>query len=226
MITPAKLFGLEQSHLLSTKDGHLLLEQTLIDFELLHQQGKAYGLDITIASSFRSFERQLTIWNNKFHGQRPTFDKSGQQLDMSKLDDWQKVQAILQYSAMPGTSRHHWGTDLDVYDKAAISKDYKLQLEPHEYEKEGPFSAMTSWLSANMKAFNFYRPYVQDLGGVAPELWHLSHRPEALAYSNLFASNAPSLLTILEQHEIAGFKAISQNLDYILNNYVYSVPDK
>lgn len=224
MITPAKLFGLEDEHLVTAQSGHLLHEQTMHALEIMQQAAHEQGFNIAIASSFRSFDRQLLIWNNKFNGLRPVFNRQGEQLNMDELDDWHKVQSILLYSALPGTSRHHWGTDIDIYDNAAVNTDYKLQLEPHEYENGGPFAALTNWLSDNMAEFGFYRPYLEDLGGVAPELWHLSHTSSAAQYANAFKQHETELLALFAKQGIAGLEAIEQNLDYILTNYVYSVP--
>lgn len=223
-LTSDQVFGLTDSHLVSAQDGYLLHEQTLRDFESLRMQAKADGLEISIASSFRNFERQLMIWNNKFSGERPVFDSDGQKILMAELDDWQKVKAILLYSAMPGASRHHWGSDLDVYDKAAINSDYQLQLEPYEYEAGGPFNPLTEWLTENMSSHGFYRPYAANLGGVAQELWHISHKQTATEFTTYFKSSPQTLLTVLDKHQIAGFSAIKTHFDYILDKYVYSVP--
>lgn len=225
MIDPQQVFGLKDSHLAKTADGFLLHESAMADFQAMQTSAKANGIQIAIASSFRSFERQLLIWNNKFNGLRPVFDKTGKQLDMNELDEWQKVQAILLYSAIPGTSRHHWGTDVDIYDAAAVNSDYRLKLEPQEYEAGGPFHNVTNWLSSHMSKFHFYRPYAEDLGGVAPELWHLSHKITASDYAKTFAQSEQTLLDILSEQQIAGFSAIEQHFDYILDKYVYSVPN-
>ncbi|MEM8562953.1 MAG: M15 family metallopeptidase, partial [Pseudomonadota bacterium] len=101
---------------------------------------------------------------------------------IEKLSPAAKVRAILRYSALPGSSRHHWGTDLDVYDAAAIEPGYRLQLSPQEVETGGVFDAMHCWLDECMAtgaSFGFYRPYHIDRGGVAPERWHLSYAPIA-----------------------------------------------
>ncbi|MFV0278041.1 MAG: M15 family metallopeptidase, partial [Parahaliea sp.] len=83
----------------------------------------------------------------------------------------------------PGTSRHHWGTDLDVFDAAAVSRDYALQLTPAEAAPGGPFHALHGWLDTRMAAgasHGFYRPYDRERGGVAPERWHRSYAPLSL----------------------------------------------
>jgi LAS superfamily LD-carboxypeptidase LdcB len=92
---------------------------------------------------------------------------------------------MLRWSALPGTSRHHWGTDVDVYDAAAMDSGYQLQLVPGECHGGGRFSALHRWLDEVTRrgdSFGFYRPFDIDRGGVAPEPWHLSYAPEAAMF--------------------------------------------
>src|SRR5262245_23092486 len=104
------------------------------------------GIDLAIASSFRDFERQLGIWNAKFRGEKPLFDRQGRPLETAKLDERARVDAILLWSALPGASRHHWGTDFDVFDRSAIEPGYRVQLTVQEFTGDGPFVALNDWL--------------------------------------------------------------------------------
>jgi LAS superfamily LD-carboxypeptidase LdcB len=133
------------------------------------------GIDLTPVSGFRDFARQCRIWNGKYRGERPLLDRRGEPLAAASLAPAARVDAILVWSALPGASRHHWGTDLDVIDAAALPPGYQAQLVPAEYAPGGPFARLDGWLSAHAAAFGFYRPYAQDRGGVLPEPWHLSH---------------------------------------------------
>jgi LAS superfamily LD-carboxypeptidase LdcB len=122
----------------------------------------------------------LTIWNGKASGARPVHDDGGRTVEMAALSPVEQLYAILRYSAIPGTSRHHWGTDLDIYDTAAVTPDYPLQLSPQEVAAGGVFDPLHCWLDeliATGKSRGFYRPYARDRGGVAPERWHLSYAP-------------------------------------------------
>ena len=78
------------------------------------------------------------------------------------------------YSALPGASRHHFGTDLDIYDTRPIDDDYQLQLTPDEYSTMAHLLSLR-WLEHNLEKYGFYRPYQEYKGGVAPEPWHISH---------------------------------------------------
>ena len=85
--------------------------------------------------------------------------------------------AILLWSALPGASRHHWGTEIDVIDRAALRPGQHAQLIPAEYCAEGVFGGLDRWLTEHAGAFGFFRPYDRDRGGVQPEPWHLSFAP-------------------------------------------------
>ena len=107
----------------------------------LQRSARKAGFDLKICSAFRSFDRQLLIWNGKISGMRPVMDSFGKPINIQNLSPWQKIQAILRWSALPGASRHHWGTDFDVWDSSAVAGDYQLQLQASEYTGDGPFAA-------------------------------------------------------------------------------------
>lgn len=138
------------------------------------------GIDLVVASGFRDFDRQLAIWNAKMRGERPVLDRHGDPVDTLSLDLDARIDAVLLWSALPGASRHHWGTDLDVIDAAGMPPGYRPQLVALEYGPEGPFGALSHWLTANLQRFGFFRPYARDRGGVQPEPWHLSYAPVAM----------------------------------------------
>ncbi len=143
------------------------------------------GFDLAIISGYRDYQRQLRIWNEKASGLRPLLDASGALLAVSELSEWETVQAILRWSALPGASRHHWGTDIDVYDRAALAVGESVQLVPAEVADDGPFGPLHQWLDACMGSAtgcDFFRPYGEDRGGIAPERWHLSYAPLAAYY--------------------------------------------
>jgi len=137
------------------------------------------GFDFAVASGFRSFDAQVKIWNEKATGQRPVLDNSGQPLNVQNMQPRDVIYAILRWSALPGASRHHWGTDIDVFDRKALTPDYKVQLIPSEYEEGGIFSRFSMWLGDSINDFGFFRPYQTDKGGIAPEPWHISYAPVA-----------------------------------------------
>ncbi len=154
----------------------------LVHRAVAHNLGRLFDsaakdvIEFSITSSFRSYDDQVKIWNNKAQGLRPVLNSDSIPLDLTSMSKDEILFAILRWSAMPGASRHHWGTDLDVFDQKKISSNYKVQLIPSEYEENGPFYNAHLWLLENMKDFGFYRPYSKDTGGIAPEPWHLSYQ--------------------------------------------------
>lgn len=178
----AQLTGRDDSHITYADGGVGLTDETWRAFTTLRKAGVEQGFDLRIASGFRSFARQLAIWNGKASGIRPVHDDLGEPVAILDLPDTEKIHAILRYSALPGASRHHWGSDLDVFDAAAMPADYRLQLVPGEVTEAGIFGPLHAWLDAQIEeglAAQFYRPYASDRGGVAVERWHLSYRPLA-----------------------------------------------
>jgi len=182
-LNPRQLTGQDESHLVQVPDGHRLQAEVAAAFVRLQADARAAGFELAIASGHRGFDRQLAIWNGKAGGERPVYDDHDRVVSLAELPATARLHAILRYSAIPGTSRHHWGTDLDVYDAAAVGPDYTVQLSQREVSAGGPFAPLHDWLDARMAAGEsqgFYRPYGEDRGGVAPERWHLSYAPLAL----------------------------------------------
>lgn len=146
----------------------------------LVQEAERDGIFLRVCSAFRGFDRQVQIWNAKASGRRPLLDSEGRALVFENLQPAQVIEAILRWSALPGLSRHHWGTDIDVYDAAAVPEDYEVQLTP--LESQTHFARLHAWLDRNMNRHGFFRPYAVDLGGIAPEAWHLSYAPLSQEY--------------------------------------------
>mgnify|MGYP003382165961 CR=1 FL=1 len=191
-LSPKQLTGRQETHLVDLAAGQRLQAAAASAFLALQADARSAGFELVIASSFRSFGRQLAIWNGKASGSRNVYDDAGCEVAMAALPPVDQLRAILRYSAIPGTSRHHWGTDLDVYDAAAVSADYKLQLAPQEVAVGGVFDPLHCWLDQRMEAgesHGFYRPYAQDRGGIAPERWHLSYAPLAVPCAQLLTES-------------------------------------
>jgi LAS superfamily LD-carboxypeptidase LdcB len=181
----------------------------------------ADGVDLTAFSGFRDFDRQLAIWNGKFRGERPMQDRAGLPVDPLRLSPAERVKAILWWSALPGTSRHHWGTDLDVMDAGALPPGYRLQVIPAEYAHGGPFERLTTWLDEHMHAFGFFRPYATDRGGVQPEPWHLSYAPLAVRAQQ--ALTLDGMRAVIAESQIEGRDEVMASLAETFAQYVLNV---
>jgi LAS superfamily LD-carboxypeptidase LdcB len=201
--------------------GCLLHYEVVASFFAMRDAAASAGIDLIARSSFRDFDTQLSIWNRKWQGERPILDRQGRALDRAALADADVVDAILHWSAVPGGSRHHWGTDIDVVDAAAVPLGYAVQLIPQEYAADGIFNRLTEWLDANMRSFGFFRPYRTDRGGVSPEPWHLSYAPVALpALEELSLS---MLRQVLEASAIAGKPYVLARLPEIYTRFLLAI---
>jgi LAS superfamily LD-carboxypeptidase LdcB len=217
-----QLTGRARDHLTELSDPRCTLhKQVVAPFLAMRAAAAADGIDLVAFSSFRDFDRQLAIWNGKFRGERPMQDRAGRALEAATLTPRERAAAILWWSALPGASRHHWGTDFDVMDLAGLPPGYRIQVIPAEYRAGGPFERLTTWLDAHMHAFGFFRPYDTDRGGVAPEPWHLSYAPVAqLAQREL---SVERLREVLLAADIDGKEEVLAALPGTFRRYVVDV---
>ncbi len=176
-----ELTGRTRTHIVELDAARCALHyEAVAAFLAMKDAAALAGIELFACSSFRDFERQQRIWNQKWQGERVLLDREGRALDAHQLSDAERMEAILRWSAIPGGSRHHWGSDVDVADLKVMPSGYEVQLTPEEYAADGIFSRLSAWLDDNMSTYGFFRPYRNDRGGVAPEPWHLSYAPVAL----------------------------------------------
>lgn len=142
----------------------------------LKSHAQKAGFSLGLASGYRSYERQLLIWNNKASGRRPVLDSNENPVDIDAISSTELMFLMLRWSALPGASRHHWGTEIDVIDLSRLSEGQSYDLTIEETADGAIFSEMHQWLNEQLQNKNseFYRPYSKDMGGVSPEPWHLS----------------------------------------------------
>lgn len=148
-------------------------------FLAMRREALRAGIDLRPVSAFRDFRRQLSIWNAKFAAEKPVYDAAGTVLDVLRLSSAERVEAILRWSAIPGASRHHWGSDFDLIDANAIAPGYSVQLCAAEFSADGPFGRLSDWLDMHAARFGFFCPYRGVLSGVQAEPWHYSFAPVA-----------------------------------------------
>jgi LAS superfamily LD-carboxypeptidase LdcB len=179
-VNAGELTGRVPTHIAQVPDPKCALHsQVIAPFLSMRRAAGADGFDLVPVSGFRDFSRQLAIWNGKFAGERPVLDASGRHVDVRDLAPRERIDAILLWSALPGASRHHWGTDVDVIDARATPPSYEPQLNSEEFSPGGPYAALAEWLEAHAARFGFFRPYRGVLSGVRPEPWHFSFAPIA-----------------------------------------------
>ena len=133
------------------------------------------GIFLEIVSGYRSYERQKSIWNRKY--------KSNELVGLSPQKN---IKKIIEYSTLPGTSRHHWGTDVDIIDGSQIREGDVLVEE--KFHDQGPYVKLKKWMDQHAEKFGFYLPYTQNpkRKGFYYEPWHYSYAPLAIPMLNSY----------------------------------------
>ena len=123
---------------------------------------------------------------------------------------------ILQTSAPPGMSRHHWGTDVDLFDAR--------QSATH-WSSTGQFAPVYAWLQEHAMDFGFFQPYQGSRDASAnisiEERWHWSYYPVAHALLE-FARRYPTAINRKLARTWGGEPALS-TLPSIWHEYVFNI---
>jgi LAS superfamily LD-carboxypeptidase LdcB len=221
-VNDAELTGRSRTHIAAITTPQCLLHaQVAAPFLNLRRAAQAEGIDLVPVSSFRDFDRQLSIWNGKFTGERPLYDAAGTQLDAADLSPAERVEAILLWSALPGASRHHWGTDLDLIDGNAPAAELADKLTREAFASGGPFENLERWLQAHAPRFGFFRPFQGIRSGVQPEPWHVSFAPVAERARGTLSVKI--LQAAIEAAPLLGKAVVLSRLDELHARYVATI---
>ena len=217
-----EITGQTKDHLIwSEEDKTYIHKEVFPKLQLLKKVGRSKGIDLAILSGFRSFETQKGIIEKKINGTRPILDDLGKTKDPKDLTPSELLESILRWSALPGFSRHHWGTDFDIYDKKALPPGYQIQLIPEEYQEKGPFYELNDWINeitSNDEKSDFFLPYKKDLGGVAKEPWHISFSKLTPQYENSLTYNF--FINFVETKEIPLKNVILDRTQEIYSRFI------
>jgi LAS superfamily LD-carboxypeptidase LdcB len=155
----------------ANREGIYLLSEVYEAFKTMQDAAKRDGVRLIIMSGFRNFEHQKRIWNNKWNGSQLL---EGNIKATEIVNEVERITEILKYSAMPGTSRHHWGTDID------------LNSLSNSYFESGQGKKILTWLKENAADFGFYQPYTKfgesRNRGHMEENWHWTYLPISKKY--------------------------------------------
>ena len=157
-------------------------------YERMRQAAAKEGIDIKVVSAHRSYNRQREIWNAKY-----------KTLTLQGLPAKDVIQEIITYSTLPGTSRHHWGTDIDIIDNANPQSGDVLLAE--KFYGDGPSSALRSWMNQNAADYGFLEVYTDhpNRKGFAHEPWHYTYHYLSKAYLEILTNHAISEIAKDEQ---------------------------
>jgi len=198
----------------ATQANMYLHQKTLDAFSRMAAEAKKSGFDIYINSALRDFSSQKYIWESKFNGQRLV---EGKNLKKTIPDERLRALKILEYSSMPGTSRHHWGTDVDL----GFTRDVNHMLTNSAYEsKEG--LRFYNWMQTHAADFGFCQPYKDSPSkrnpgiryGYNEEKWHWSYMPLSSEYLREYLANASKFIPEGFAGSLAGEKLY---LDFVQN---------
>jgi LAS superfamily LD-carboxypeptidase LdcB len=196
-----------------TKDSDFVLVNSIYCTRPSYMQKEAYlkfvemcklaeksGISLKIISGTRNFKEQTGIWNRKWEKY------------IVKKDSIETMKTILTYSSMPSTSRHHWGTDVDINS-----------LE-NSYFESGKGLKEYNWLCENASKFGFCQVYTSKKNskrtGYEMEKWHWSYLPVA-------TKNLENFNKLITYSDIKGFKGsnLASKIKSI-ENYVNGIDNK
>jgi len=164
--TDSEILGLASPQLCGTY--FCLRNEPMEAYEEMRYEAKRSGVLLWCTSAHRDFYYQKNIWNAKYKA-----------LAKKGTNPNEALQNIMQYSALPGTSRHHWGTDIDIVD--AVGYQISNILDEQNFTPEGEYQYLQYWLNQNAHRFGFEEVYTADPNrtGFRPEPWHYSYAPIA-----------------------------------------------
>jgi len=197
------LIGMDDSRIVS--DTILLEKETYSAFIKMKDAAEKDGIIIKLVSGFRDFYRQQMIWNNKYKKFTNEFS----------LDGPTAIKEIIRFSTIPGTSRHHWGTEIDIIDKNFQNE--KDLLISKKYEEGGIFNSLKKWMDKNSKRFGFYIVYDDDSNrpGFEYEPWHYTYKPISDLYQREFLKL--NLKSIISKTKVEGKEFIN---DEFIKKYI------
>ena len=164
------------------REGLLMQRDAYERFKEMWTAASKDGIKLIIRSATRNFYRQKQIWEAKWTGKRLV--EEGENLAKTTPDSVERARKILLWSSMPGTSRHHWGTDIDL-------NDFNNSYFEHDRGKKE-----YDWLIEHAGDFGFCQVYSEKNQerpfGYNEEKWHWSYIPlakEYIEYAKLYLSD-------------------------------------
>lgn len=166
------------------REGRFLRRDVMDAFVKMFEAARTGGITLQIRSATRNFEAQKKIWEDKWFGRRILEDGTNAMKDIP--DEKTRALKILEYSSMPGTSRHHWGTDID------------LNAFTNDYFESGEGLKIYTWLQENARLYGFCQTYTsfdtQRPTGYQPEKWHWSYVPVSAGLTEWAGKNLDDVM--------------------------------
>ena len=171
-----------------------------VAFQEMKKEAAKDGITLEVVSAYRSFKKQKELFENKY-----------QQFISEGLSPIEAINKIIEYSTIPGTSRHHWGTDIDIID-ANFPRPESVLEEEHFYG-EGPYCKLKEWMNVHSEKFGFYEVYSNNPNrkGFKYEPWHFSYAP--VSKPMLQEYKKLDILKVFQEEKILGSEYF--NSDFI-----------
>ena len=175
-------------------------------FVRMAEDAASNGYVLKAVSAFRSFNDQKQIWENKWTGKTLV---GGKKLNVSTPDPNARALKILEFSSMPGTSRHHWGTDFDINNLN------------NSYFNTRDGKRIYDWLTSHAPQYGFCQVYsakgADRATGYEEEKWHWSYMPVASWYLKQYPID-------VGYERLTGFEGASAAKDIdVIKNYVQGI---
>ena len=194
------------------KEGMYLRKDAYNAFLQMYEHALRDSIQLQIRSATRNFYAQKRIWEGKWTGER--LIESGENLALTTPDSVERAKKILRYSSMPGSSRHHWGTDID------------LNNFENDWFASGEGLKMYNWLVEHAHEYGYCQPYTAGRPhGYFEERWHWSYTPvsarlTAYAKENLknelitgFLGSETAKDIDIVKHYVLGINEVCNNLE-------------
>lgn len=176
--------------------GKYALPEVMQNFWKLKDKAAQDGWHLILVSGYRSFKAQREIWNH--------FDDLYQKTD-KQLDEKGRVRAVMSLVSVPGLSRHHWGTDLDISENSL--RGQLVNIHPDTPTRVVEFY---NWMELHAPQFGFCKVYLGKRGAVRDEPWHWSYFPFSQTYQQQF-------MAIQDFHRILDIHV--HNVHYLMKNF-------
>lgn len=190
----------------TNKTNIYLHQETYSAFLRMYEAAKKDSISLRILSATRNFNSQKSIWEAKWNGQRKLSDGTNA---AEIADKSQRALRILEYSSMPSTSRHHWGTDID------------LNSLNNTFFEKGEGLKIYQWLTTHASEYGFCQTYSPKgpnrPTGYNEEKWHWSYLPLAKRYLKTAKDS-------LSDKDISGFEGaeVAPAIE-VVKNYILGI---
>ena len=175
--------------------GQSALPEVMQSFWKLRDKAAQDGWHLTLISGYRSFKHQMRIWNH--------YDFAYKKTD--SLDAKRRVRAVMSLVSVPGLSRHHWGTDLDISESGL--RGQLVNVHPDTPTRVVQFY---NWMEHNAPQFGFCKVYLGKRGAIRDEPWHWSYFPYSRIYTEQF-------MAITDFHKVMSDQV--GDVKYLMRNF-------